>query len=753
MKHLPRLVRALNLSIAVFAVLVAVFIYLKVYRPLPTTSGEITAPIGAGAEIRRDARGIPHITAASWEDAVFLEGYAMAQDRLFQMDGMRRLAAGELAEVVGRGALELDIDARRLRMRRMAEDHARTMPAADKAVLAAFARGVNHFMETHRDTMPVEFTLLGYQPKPWTIADSVLAGLQMYRNLTTTWKHELAKMSLLEHGDKTRIEYLFPLRSGGEIAPGSNAWAISGSHTASGKPLLANDPHLEFSIPSTWWMVHLTAPGFNVEGVTLPGVPCVIIGHNDNIAWGVTNLGFDVQDFYEEKLSGAGTEFQGKQEAVRTEREVVLVKGAQQPVVQDIIVTRHGPILLAENNRPFSLRWAAAEPGAYQFPFLDVNRAKNWTEFRAALKRFPGPGQNFVYADREGNIGYQATGLLPIRRGFVGDVPVDGWTGNNEWAGFIPFEELPSFFNPADGFVVTANHNPFPEDYKYTVHGDFSPHYRANQIRDLLKRREKWTPADMIAVQKDVYSPFSQFLVQQVVAAVDRLKPTNPSFPAAVELLRGWNGQVEKGTATPLLIALVYQHLKKAVVDVVAPGKVDFYIDQMSQAVLEKMLRERPVGWFKSYDEALLKALDAAIEEGRKMQGSDVKRWNYGPYNELKLVNPVLGHVGDSIPGVGEWVNSMIGSYANVGPVPMSGSSTTVKQTTRKLGPSMRFAADLSNWDKSLMGIVAGESGQVGSANYKDQWESYYAGVGSPFSFEHVQVSNVLHIRAAGGQR
>ena len=746
MKHLPRLVRTLNLSIAVFAVLVVVFIYLKVYRPLPAANGEVTAPIGANAEIRRDSRGIPHITAASWEDAVFLEGYAMAQDRLFQMDGIRRLASGELAEIVGRAALESDSEARRLRMRRMAEEHARTLPAADRAVLSAFARGVNHFIETHRDTLPIEFTLLGYQPKPWTISDTILAGLQMYRNLTSTWKHELAKMSLLEHGNTDKVEYLFPPRSGGEISPGSNAWAVSGVHTTSGKPLLANDPHLELSIPSTWWMVHLTAPGFNVEGVTLPGVPCVIMGHNDNIAWGVTNLGFDVEDFYEEKISGAGVEFQGKFEPIHAEREVILVKGSSQAIVQDIVVTRHGPLFYAENNRAFSLRWAAAEPGAYQFPFLDVNRARNWTEFRAALKRYPGPGQNFVYADREGNIGYQAAGVLPIRRGHKGDVPVDGWSGTNEWSGFIPFEDLPSFFNPPDGVVVTANQNPFPKDYKYSVHGDFSAHYRANQIRDLLKTKAKWAPADMITVQKDVYSPFSQFLAQQVVASVDSLKPTNPAFPPAVELLRGWNGQVEKGSAAPLLIALVYQHVKKAMVDSAAPGKVDSYLDLMSQAVVERILRDRPEGWFKSYDEMLIKALDSAIEAGRKLQGSDVKRWNYGPYNELRLVSPVLGHVGDGIPGVGEWVNSMIGSYANIGPYEMSGSSTTVKQTTRRLGPSMRYVADLSSWDQSLMGVVTGESGQVGSSNYKDQWESYYAGKGTPFSFDHVQVTGVLRV-------
>lgn len=743
MEHYPRLVRILNLSIAVLLVAVGVFLYWKIYRTLPQTSGTVSAPVSAAAEIRRDARGVPHITAASWEDAVFLEGYAMAQDRLFQMDGMRRLAAGELSEIVGPAALEADREARRLRMRRMAEDHARTMPAADRAVLAAFARGVNHFLETHRASLPIEFTLLGYQPKPWTVTDSVLAGLQMHRNLTTTWKHEMQKQSLLDQGDKAKIEYLYPPRTGSEVQPGSNAWALAGAHTASGKPLLANDPHLEFGLPSTWYMVQMTAPGLNVAGVTLPGVPCVILGHNDDIAWGVTNLGFDVQDLYIETLApgGAGVLYKGQPAQSRVEQEVIQIKGAK-PVLESVAVTPHGPALEVVNGKLVTLRWAAGEPGSFQFPLLDLNKARNWDEFRTALRRFPGPGQNFVFASsRDGSIGYQATGLLPVRHGFNGDVPVDGASGKFEWDGFIPFDELPSAYNPADGYVVTANHNPFPADYKYTVHGDFSPPYRANQIRDLLKSREKWTADGMITVQKDVYSPFSHFLAQQVVAAFDRAKPTNPAFPAAIALLRGWNGQMEKGSGAPLLAALVYQHVKKAVVDSAAPGKVDLYLDQMSHSVIEKLLRERPQGWFRSYDEMLFKALDGALEEGRKIEGnSDVGKWDYGPYNQLKLLHPVLGHVGDNIPLLGEWLNSLIGSYANVGPAPMSGSSTTVKQTTRKLGPSMRFVADLSSWDQSLLGITVGESGQVGSSHYKDQWESYYTARGTVFAFSAKQL-------------
>jgi len=458
-----RALKFINLSIAVLVVLGLAGVYWFAYRPLPKTSGQIAAPISAQAAVDRDALGVPHISAARWEDAIFLQGYVTAQDRLWQMDALRRLAAGELSEVLGPSTLELDREARRLRLSRIAEQHVRALPAEDRAVIAAFARGVNYFIETQRGKLPLEFTLLRYDPRPWTIADSILCGLEMYRELTNTWRDELRKSTMLSGGDAAKVNLLFPARAGGEFQPGSNAWVVAGKLTASGKPILANDPHLEWSIPAVWYQVHLKARGLDVSGVSLPGVPCVIVGHNQRIAWGVTNLGFDVQDLYIEKINPQNGQyvFRGQVEQSRPESEWIRVKGAR-PVEFRQWVTRHGPVVLSDNGRYFALRWAAAEEGGFGFPFLDLNRAGNWKEFTAALARYPGPGQNFVYADVDGNIGYQATGLLPIRRNFDGDVPVDGTSGDNEWDGFIPFDRLPSFFNPARGWIVTANQNTFP---------------------------------------------------------------------------------------------------------------------------------------------------------------------------------------------------------------------------------------------------------------------------------------------------
>lgn len=729
-------VKYINLSIAVLLVVFLAIVYWVAYRPLPNVSGEISAPISSNGTIVRDARGVPHITAGSWEDAIFLQGFATAQDRMWQMDALRRLAAGDLAEVVGPAAIETDREARRLRMRRAAEDQLRSLPPADREVLAAYARGVNYYIETHRGRFSLEFTLLGYEPRPWRLIDSILAALQMYRNLTTSWRNEIQKEALLASGDRAKVNVLFPTRTGREFQPGSNAWAISGALTASGKPILANDPHLEFSMPATWHMVHLKAPGLNVTGVSLPGVPCVIIGHNERIAWGVTNLAFDVQDLYRERLDPQTGRyaFRGQLEQARLERELIPVKGGR-PVEVAQWVTRHGPIIIAEGNQFLALRWTATEPGSFQFPFLDLDRARNWSEYTAALARFPGPGQNFVYADVDGNIGYHATGMLPIRRSHDGDVPVDGSSGNYEWDGYIPFAELPAFYNPPQGMIVTANQNPFPADYPYRVSGDFAPPYRSRQIRDLLRARKGWKPGEMLAVQKDVYSELAHVLAKRVVAAYEQRKANNPNLKDAVELLRLWNGQMEKGTAAPLLATLLYQQVRSKIADAAAPGKGQVYEYQMAPSVVASVLAMESRGWFHDESAMLVRALADAFEEGRKIQGSNVRKWDYGKYNELTIKQPVDSQI------------PLLGGYFNVGPVAMSGSSTTVKQTTRRIGPSMRFVADFSDWEQSLNNITAGESGQLLSGHYKDQWDAYYVGQSFPMEYEKVQAKETLIVK------
>jgi penicillin amidase len=719
-----RLLRLFNLSIAVLLIVLLGAAYWYAWRPLPQTSGQISAPISAEARIARDAKGVPHIQAASWEDAIFLQGYAMAQDRLWQMDGLRRRAAGELAEVVGQAALESDREARRMNLRRIAELQERALVPQQRAVLAAFARGVNYFIDTHRGRLPLEFTLLRYDPRPWAPSDCLLAGVEMYRTLTNSWRGELVKQKMLQTGERSKVDFLFPVRTGHEPQPGSNAWAVAGSRTASGKPILANDPHLEFSLPSPWYLVHLQAPGLNVTGATIIGLPAVIVGHNDRIAWGTTNLQFDVEDLYREQAGAP----------VQVQQDAITVKSASAiPIALGI--TAQGPLFLSDGGQQYALHWTAAETGGLTFPFLDLDRAHNWTEFRAALEHYGGPGQNFVYADTDGNIGYQAAGMLPIRNACAGEAPVE--EAGCDWQGFIPFEKLPSAYNPQTGMIVTANQNPFPADFAYQVNGNFSAPYRANQIRTLLGSRQKWKAEDMLSVETDVYSAFDYFLAQQVVAAYDaqKTKPANPQMQEAVDVLRAWKGQMQKGTAAPMIASLTYDQIRRQIAERAATGMGDTYTNFMAPSVVERLLRERPADWFPDYDALVLRCLTGALEAGQKIQGSSVSRWDYGQYMSLEIVNPVEGRL------------PVIGRFFDIGPVSMSGAGTTVKQYTRRLGPSLRMIVDLGDLDHSFANLATGESAQVLSPHYKDQWDAYYAGRSFPMQYGKVDAKDVLVVK------
>lgn len=742
--RLNRLIKYINIAIAVLIVAAGAVVYWYGWRALPQTSGTIRAAVSQKITAEFDNLGEPHISAANDEDLFFAQGYLTAQERLWQMDALRRLAGGDLAEIVGAGALSSDREMRRLRLRRIAEGDYVTMPAKDRAAMAAYARGVNALIQAHRDRLPFEFKVLSYDPRPWSVIDCILIGLHMFRELTTTYPDEIRKQDMLAGGDAAKVNFLFPVRTGREVPPGaagpvgggfqlgSNAWAIGGSHTASGKPLLSNDMHLEYSIPGIWYLVHLKAPGINVAGVSLPGLPGVIVGHNQRIAWGVTNLHFDVQDLYIEKFDDrtGHYEFRGQEQQARPERELIRVRKAQ-TVEMVNWVTVHGPVF-AEGNQRLALRWTAAEPGSFQFPFVEIDRAGNWQEFTKAIARFPGPGQNFVYADVDGNIGYHAAGLLPIRKNYAGDVPVDGASGNYEWQGFIPFDQLPASFNPAGGLIVTANQNPFPRDYPYRVNGNFASPYRSRQIRDMLMGRKGLRPADTLAIQKDVYSGFSRHLAQAVVAAYDRRRSGRKDVAEAIALLRNWNGQMEKDRPEPLMMALMFEHFRKAIAEVASPGKSALYETQMAPAVIEQLLRTRPEGWFQNFDDALVESFSEALEEGERMQGDDVKKWIYGKFLELTIAHPI----GHQLP--------LVAKYFDVGPVEMSGSSTTVKQTTRRLGPSMRMNADLGEWDRSLMNLPIGESGHVLSSHYKDQWGAYYNGTSFPMQFDKVDARSVV---------
>jgi len=720
-----RFLKYINILIAAVVLVAGASVYWFLYRPLPVRAGTLAAPVRHPVAVHWEERGIPAVRGATEEDVWFAQGFVTAQERMWQMDALRRAAAGELAEIAGAGALEQDREARLLRLRRLAEAAVNELQPEERRALAAYARGVNHYLRTHAGRLPVEFLLAGYRPRPWRMADSAVIGYQMARTLTNHWQADLRKGRLLQQGKPELVEALFPQAGGGGMNPGSNAWAVSGQWTASGRPLLACDMHLEISIPNLWFLARLEVTGdrpLRVAGITFPGLPGVVVGHNERIAWGITNLEFDVQDLYREKIDPATGryQYQDRIEQAYGERELILVKNGR-PFEFVTWLTRHGPVLTADRGAPYSLRWGAAEPRFFRYVFPVLNRARNWEEFRAALAQMNGPAFNFVYADVDGNIGYQVAGRLPIRPGFSGSAPLDGLSGKFEWEGKIPFEQLPSLYNPPGGVIVSANQNPFPAGFPYQVDGNFAAPYRARQIHALLTGRKQWRAEEMLAVQKDVYSEFARFLARQIVEAADRRRAAPPPVQSAVELLRAWDGQMEIERPEPLIATLTYQHFQRALTDAAAPGhQVEPLV---AEQVVEHLLRTRPRGFFADWDQALFDEFLSALDEGQRMQGRDVRKWSYGRYNQRLIAHPV----GHRLP----WISQ----YWDLGVIRFSGSHTTVKQIHNRIMPSMRMVADLGDWERSLINLPIGQSGHVLSAHYKDQWQAYYAGRSFPMRF------------------
>ena len=736
--------RIVNVLIAIACIFIAGAFYWVFYRALPKTSGSIATRVTQPVEVARDDLGIPHIKAKNLDDALFVQGYVTAEDRMFQMDAMRRLAAGELSEVLGPVTLESDRDARRLRLRRVAEQIYATLSDADKSAMAAYARGVNAYIESHHGRYGLEFTVLRYDPRPWSVVDSLLSGLNMYKALTHSWKRKIDKQQMLATGEADKVNFLFAGPAAAAQA-GSNAWVVSGAHSADGKPLLSNDMHLEFSLPGVWHAVQIevqgtnSAPGMNVAGVALPGLPGVISGHNDRIAWGVTNLSFDVEDLYSEKIDLRSGRYvaDGKLEQARQERELILVKG-RAPEELNLWVTRHGPVFEQTGATALALRWTVYEPGIFQYVFLDVDRARNWDQFRQALSRYGGPGQNFVYADVDGNIGYQVAARLPIRR-FAGGVPLDGSASQNEWDGYIPFEALPQRFNPPEGMIATANANPFPADFPYPISGNFAAPDRTEQILNLLRAGgPKLRPQDSLRIQKDVYSALNADIARRVVAAYDKRGAVSGTLNDGIGLLRAWDGQMDKDHAAPLIAVLVYEHLRKSVADRASEGNGAVYHEDISPAAIRQLLQDQPKDWFADYDALLLQSFADAMDEGGRLQGANPSAWRWGKTLYLEIDNPVGGR----LPLVGPWFN--------LGPLPMSGGSTTVKQITPRIGPSERMNYAVGNWDNSLWNLTIGESGHRASLHYKDQFDAWYYGDSFPMPFRKQEPGSTMEFIPEG---
>ena len=527
-----------------------------------------------------------------------------------------------------------------------------------------------------------------------------------------------------------------------QLQPGSNNWVVSGAHTVSGKPLLSNDMHLDLRIPNVWYEAHLSAGDFDVAGVTMPGVPFVIVGHNRYIAWGFTNLGPNVEDLYIEKFNDKG-EYLTPRGWAQPERrkEIIRVKGKPE-VNLDVVTTRHGPIITEiapGETRKLALKWVIYDPQVSGTVFFDVNSAKNWQEFRAAFSHFGAPGQNVVYADVDGHVGYQATGFVPIRAAGDGSAPVPGDDDLHEWAGYVSFDQMPSVYDPPSGIIATANGRITPDGYPDVLSIEWMAPYRTERIYRLLNAKKKFAPPDMLAIQTDIVSEFDRYCAERLVYAIDHVPKASPRAKQAADLMRNWDGTMTTDSAAPTVAYFSRKKLQELLLKPKLGDEWKEYRWFMSTVWLENVLSHQPARWlpdgYADYNDLLTAAVQAALDDAETPQS--LALWKWGRVHRVDIQHPFWSHF------------PILKKGAGPGSLPLSGDGQTVKQVAKNFGPSERLTVDFSDLDSSRLNIVNGQSGNIFDEHYNDQWDAYYNGrtFALPFSQQAVERAGAHHLR------
>jgi penicillin G amidase len=788
----------------ILAVVLATAVWWFVYRPLPQLDGALTVPgLQKEVTVERDNWGVPHIRASSLDDLAEAQGYVTAQDRLWQMDILRRASRGQLSEVLGPATLAIDKDFRVLNFGRAAEREFAMMSPEVRNAMEAYARGVNRFIEQHPTNLPIEFSLLNYKPQPWRPTDTLVIAGYMYRTLTDTREKEMSRAIVtakvgpelakdlfspeasMDHfvvgdpnvgkeahaasqgdndedddDDEMDSEDVIKAKSDFYSSPdaaespdlssalaksamdwigesqrqirrslGSNNWVVSGDYTATGKPLLANDMHLELGLPPIWYEVHLTAPGWNVKGFSLPGTPLVVVGHNDRIAWGFTNNGADVLDLYIETFDPGNPDqyrVNGQWKKADVYDEVIKVKGQADQHLR-LVVTRDGPVVRQDGDKGYAMRWTVLEPGALSVFYNWLGKAQNWGEFRETMKGIWGPGQNVVYADVDGNIGYILGARVPVRKKGHGEVPVPGDTDDYEWTGYIPFEQLPQVFNPESGLIVTANARVTGPAYKPYITDRWEEPYRTARIYDLLHDKRDLRPEDMLKVQADTFSYPHLFLAEQLVAAAKVAPPKDERAKKLIQEAKDWNGMADANSHVVSFLDVALFRALHLILEPQLGNDTDQY-RWRSVAFLQRVLTKRPARWlpadYKNYDELLSAAADQAVKRlEEKTKDADPDDWAWKRFNYLDMLHPI-GREG------------ILKKLLSITDQPQSGTEWSPRAASRHHGPSERFVANLANWDDSIILITGGESGQPGSEHYRDQFPFWFEGkpIYGPFS-------------------
>jgi penicillin amidase len=759
-------------------------------RPYPQTDGTITVSgLNDEVQIFRDEMGIPHIYANDQQDLFFAQGYVHAQDRFWQMEWWRHISQGRISEIAGEAALENDKFIRTMGWNRMAQntaDYYRENEPEYYALLEAYAAGVNAYIaDKSPGELSLNYTILQAVNEPWEIepwqpVHTVGWGVVMSFDLANDIDRELAYASMIEQfGEETVAELAppYPYETRPVIAPtdqlvselgqtavpaawdsavnwqnvntrligrapdtlggnffvGSNNWVINGQHTDTGLPLLANDPHLGIQMPAIWYEVGLHAPDYNAVGFSFAGVPGVVIGHNNDIAWGVTNTGVDVQDLYIERIEGDQYEYLGEMHDLEIIEERIKVNGGED-VILPVRITRHGPIIsdvLEDVDEVLAVRWVAQEPSRVLQAVILLNQASNYEAFREALRYWDVPSQNVIYADREGNIAYQMPGLTPIRKTGIGIVPSPGWTDEYEWEGWIPFEALPALFNPEQGYIVTANHAIVDADYPHYLTRDWDEGDRGQRIVEMIDEiiasGGKITQEDIATIQNDSLS----LLARTYVPFLANLPTEDEEVQAAVDLLRGWDGQERRDSTAATLFEMFSVQIYPAIVaDEIGEENLG---EARNNIFLYQVATDPTSHWWDNVDtpevetreDILLQALTAASQWlDENTAGATGTEW--GSLHTATFASQPLGESGISD----------IEALVNRGPFAADGGRDIVNANSWSIDnpaeitghPSMRMILDLSDFDASQSVIPTGQSGHPGNPLYDNQIELWLNG-------------------------
>ncbi len=749
-------------ALLVLIVAAGIGAWLYARASLPVLEGRVdVAGLAGEAEILRDRHGIPHIRARSEDDAYFALGYVHAQDRLFQMEMLRRIPAGRLSEAVGEAGLKADKFMRLLGARRLAEASLKHMRPDTRAALEAYARGVNAWLDTREGPLPPEFAILGIDPEPWTPTDSLGWGALMSLQLSGNWSGELLRARLLKTLTPAQIDDLYPgypdtgpvtLPKAAALYPrlplermlaalpwptptartASNEWVVAGAHTDTGKPILANDPHLGFSAPNLWYLARIEAPGFIVAGATVPGVPFHLLGHNGRIAWGFTTTTADQRDLFIEKLAPGDPNSYMTPEgpvpfAVRS--ETIRVKGGGD-VKLEIRSTRHGPVLsdvLDDDDRiageGFVVAAAATflrEDNVTAQAVYRLNRATGWESFKSALRDWQAPVQNIVFADTAGNIGFYAPGLVPLRKQGDGYLPAPGWSGAWDWAGTIPFEDLPQAYNPTDGVLYNANNRITGPDYPHFISRDWDAPYRARRLAQLLAQQGPMTLDRAAAMQADTVSLAAVDLLPLLLTA----KASTDRERAAMRVLRGWDRKMDRTEAAPLIYtAWVTELTRLLAMDEL--GKLAKTYRRVRPPAIRRMMTARPE-WCDDIStkdrketcaEIAGSALTAALDRIEAKLGADIDGWQWGALHKARFSHRLF----DFIPGLGRLTAIEIatsgGDYTLNRGTPLPAASGDFRHIH---GAGFRAIYDLSNLEASRFIQATGQSGHPLSPHWRD---------------------------------